>query len=926
MSHNITTKGNRNQGQQTVGLTKLIIMSSLALLISFSPETALACGNIISWDGESEVIEPIVDCADPFKVTNDPPSPYSLRINGTVVADGGSVAVSEVKTSDILVEGEPYLNQQDFYLYRYEAGNYQYVRQEAPVPTLNDYREFAVGYFTLASEVDFYINILREAQETGNTDQYFYDEYFVELIDEQTGETIYSRYNNFVAAADSYLYSLVPTIGVGTYTMVIEDSELIFSKRSILQYFKDLILPTTFAQTFRGPYIYTITFTLTEPIEEPPTGASSVLFLPGIMGSRLYEDGNFCDKGEAQYQLWFSSNECYQMRLTTKFTGQSNNPIYTKPGAAGILDETFGLNIYKSFISDLKDWKDEDIIDDYTVVPYDWRAELDNVLKSGTRDETGNIFAGEKTTIYEGNLYNLIKELADNSKNGKVTVVAHSNGGLVIKQLISNLKNTNDPLLDVIDNVILVAVPQLGAPNAAIGILHGEDLDPVMSQAVTRKLMNTMPFSHHLLPVTGYFDTVDTPVIAIEPGEATDLWINTYGGSISTQDDLQNFLSFDSGRDKPEFNDLEKPDVVDIYLLNYAKTTEVVQGNFVPTAGMKVYQIAGVGLETPTSLVYFSDKECTKRSFFLCTEYSPKISYRVEMTIDGDDTVPVPSALALAEDLKVNRMWLDFLTYNNESFINRQHKDFFEVPDVSNFVSNIIQATNTKTYDYLSDSVPELDEGERLVFQLHSPLDMLIESSDGKTVSSSTNEIEGSVYRRFGELQYISIPADENATLVLNGLAEGSFTLDIEEVAGEERTRHTYSAIPSSTSTQVTLEIDSSIVIENSILEIDYDGDGEEDVLYNTSGVVKEEVTYKDLYETINNLGLKRAPRMVLLELAKIAEKFHDKAVKNKRYLKLEKVSLGLLVKQVILFERIKLISLDQRREVEGVITKLLNK
>ncbi len=858
---------------QTIGLRELVKMSSLALLIFIIPILTQAqtaeCGDFIYMNDDMEERYPIEDCEDPFGLSYAGlVKDFNFTIDDNVLNEGEVREVASLPATIVLPQSE-ILSEYDnsyFVLYRHEEDDYRFVDED---------------YTNNPSEIIFTINA------TGT-------------------------------------YSIVTSFNMFPVLMLNEESWW----QKVLAKF----IPVAQAQYLPTPVMGLLTFTLTTPPPPPtPTGASSVLFLPGIMGSRLYEDGSFCEETITKHQLWFSFNECKQLRLTTKFTGQSNNPIYTKPGAPGILDETLTLNIYKKFISELEDWKDSEIIADYTVVPYDWRAELDNILKSGIREQVDKIFAGEEASIVAGNLYNLIEELAISSKNGKVTVVAHSNGGLVIKQLISNLKNTNDQLLDKIDNVILVAVPQLGAPNSAFGILHGEDLDPVMSQAVTRQLMNTMPFSHHLLPVNGYFDTVDNPLITIEPGDATNDWINNFEASISSQSDLHDFLSVDSGREKPAFADLAKPEIVDNYLLNYAKTAEVVQRNFAPTTDMKVYQIAGIGLETPSSLTYFSDQECTKRSFFLCTEYSPKISYRVNMTIDGDNTVPVPSALALEKDQQVEMWWLDLPSYNSaglfgSSNLNRKHKDIFEVPDVINFVFNTIQATNTLAYNYLSDTEPTLAEGERLVFQLHSPLDMSVVDSNGKVVSSSTIEIENSVYRRFGELQYLSIPADVNATLLLSGLAEGSFTLDIEEVAGEEIIRHTYSAIPSSTSTQVSLAIQTNVALGNALLEIDYNGDGEDDVLYSTAGIVTEEITYEDLFAVINHLGLKKAPKIVLLSLATVAEKFHDKAVKNSKYRKQEEATLNLLLKQVFLFEKIKLINKAQKDEIESVIIELLNK
>lgn len=57
----------------------------------------------------------------------------------------------------------------------------------------------------------------------------------------------------------------------------------------------------------------------------------------------------------------------------------------------------------------------------------------------------------------------------------------------------------------------MVAAPQVGTPDALIGLLHGSEIDPlgplgsIVSQETTRKLLNTMPFAYHLLPNSRYF-------------------------------------------------------------------------------------------------------------------------------------------------------------------------------------------------------------------------------------------------------------------------------------------------------------------------------------------------------------------------------------------------------------------------------------
>ena len=96
-----------------------LLLGATILLWAFSSSIALAqtpCGDITGPEqffihGPSTVIvtRPVVNCLDPFDVTTDPASPYTLLINGEAVPDGGTVAVVGGRTRDVAYEGQPTL-------------------------------------------------------------------------------------------------------------------------------------------------------------------------------------------------------------------------------------------------------------------------------------------------------------------------------------------------------------------------------------------------------------------------------------------------------------------------------------------------------------------------------------------------------------------------------------------------------------------------------------------------------------------------------------------------------------------------------------------------------------------------------------------------------------------------------------------------
>lgn len=693
---------------------------------------------------------------------------------------------------------------------------------------------------------------------------------------------------------------------------------------------------TTATSTDPGTGTTTATTTATStPPTATSTGASSVLFLPGIMGSHLYEQGQQCDDFGTEQQRWFSMNDCEQLRLLTDSEGESINDIYTKASSDSVIDEVLGQKLYKSFFIQLANWKAEGKINDYALVPYDWRLRLDDLLKAKVDPDTGEIRPNPSGTIEEGYLYQTLENLAASSSNGKVTVIAHSNGGLLAKTLLATLQEINDPLLSKVDNLILVASPQVGTPDTIMGMLHGSEIGlagTVVSEQTSRTLLNTMPFAFHLLPNESYFEstgvTVDSPVITFEQGTVTTPWINRFGQTISNATSMEAFMTIDSGRIRPETADLTKPEVVPKYLFdNYTKEIDELMNTWVPPQTMQVKEIAGVGVETLSGLEYFTDTECISRNFLLlfkCTAYGPKLGMRPVHSIDGDATVVAPSALAISGTFpNLDRRWLNLQKYNEQN-IDRHHKDIFEVEDINNFIFNTLFATSSQSYIYLTNAPANIIDGERLTFTLHSPLDLIVTDSRG-TLSSTTETIDGGIYRRYGEIQYISLPDNGvPVTVKLNGEATGSFTLEVATFNGSELgERHIYSAIPSSTSTKATLVIDTDLPIDKAPLTVDYDGNGTSEIIYDTNGEVVPIITYTTLIDTITALPIKSLYKKLLLENAKVAQQYDLKSRTNVKYKKLELLALEVLKQQVLLYERSKILTQNQRQELIKIIDEL---
>ncbi len=757
---------------------------------------------MIDYLNEEDVV--IENCSNPFGLESI--GGAEINVAGVLLSHNQTVTIEGEETDRYYPHNTPSSFSRER-IFRHEPNGYIEVNSEYHQFTEEDYWVAGEAFFGSREAADQYVRM-----EIG------------EDVDTEAPTWNWDVYTNFFDFYTAMYKGWRSPLSVGTYTAVFYESagSSMAPEDDFIDNIINWLVPTAYAQFYSEFPYTTITFTIANPVE--PTGPSSVLFLPGIMGSNLYEESDECNwfGGADEVKRWVSTFDCDVERLVMDENGVSINNLYTKT-EDGVVEDVFLVsNLYDSFIEELAELKDEDKIADYRAIPYDWRLRLSDILK--TVNTGGRITLDNEIDYKDGYIYKSLEALADASPSKKVVLVGHSNGGLVIKTLLATMKAEDDPLLDSIYKVVLVAVPQAGTPEAVVGMLHGVEIGKgfAVSLEQSRQLINTAPFGYHLLPSEDYFEMVETPIITIESGTSTDAWRGQFGAEIDTLIELKYFLEKESGRTTPAWEDTNIPATAYSGLINYANSAHGFMKDWKPEETL-VYEVAGTGVETPANITYFTDSHCARSAYqFMvteCVEFTSKLGYRINNVVDGDGTVVVPSALADGSE----KRYVDLFSYNDDE-IDREHKNIFEVPNVYQFVTNIIQGNNSTDYEYISDTKIEYEDKKRFVYQLHSPLDLYVVLSDGEVVGSSTSYLRGVQYYRYGEVQYLSIPESEtDYEIRLDGLATGSFTLDIEEYVGNAmQGRTTYSAIPSSTSTQVLLKVEED---EEVVLEIDYQGD-----------------------------------------------------------------------------------------------------
>ena len=606
----------------------------------------------------------------------------------------------------------------------------------------------------------------------------------------------------------------------------------------------------------------------------PPVPAeccSSVAFIPGIKATELYEGNS---------KRWLPGLFNFDGgRLVMNVSGESVNDITV---GDPIRNAYIFLEIYEDFFDFLDNLKSTNVIADWESLPYDWRYDAYDV-------------AAQDQRLTEDSLLNLadeIRDLAANSDTGKVTIIAHSNGGLVGKALVDEL-GTDAAL---IDRFVMVGTPQLGTPSAIGAMLHGEGqglpVDSVsfaMSKATAREVSENMPGAYGLLPLAEYFNIVDTasdPPVIFDDFADTVAFRDAYGDTIDTPAEMQSFLlGIGDGRAKPASVDTLTPTILNSILLSDALTTRNALESWTAPSGIEVIQIVGWGLDTPKALRYYQRCEAFAGCF---------MDTKPEFTSDGDRTVVSPSADAFND---AGTYFLNLSAFNAANGTSWTHANILAASSAQDLLNDIILEEERSALFVTIDKPSASDASKRLRVSVHSPTTLGVRAQGRFTgvvpnpdpssdIPVVVEEIPNSYYLELGNGKYVGFDVNGTHEIVLQGTGGGTFTLEIEEVdAGVVVNTAAYSDVPVSPTTVVKLGIQD---IENKgELELDEDGDGEVDeIIAPDDTELSLNELLAQLKEKVQGLDIKdKLKKNLLKKIENLEKKIEKKKEKNAKIL-----------------------------------------
>ncbi len=753
---------------------RLGLLSASAIVVSllyfFAPATAAACGSIIGSEDEwlggvSFGVQPISDCANPFAVT-DTGVRGRLLVQGSEVGDGGSAVVSADGTSDVRFEyrpsGDELYNIATWQLFRRDNDDYRYTPVFSRPLTLAEYREAAVAFLPAGSDVDRFIT----AYEQNDTTVFGDD------------PDLLARYDDLLDYFDTLPKKQPDTILPGSYVLVVRERYLTVSRRNPVWEF---FVPTAHAQGVIPDRVTTLHFTLVEETSAP-IGASSVLFLPGIQASRLYKGGLLGIEDQVWPPNSLFNNDVRALAMTN--SGLSVNTIYTRD----VIDSSVAIgSVYGGFLEFLEMQKMAPTlpIKEYLAFAYDWRFSVQDIVFSGTQYDTEL-----KAVIDE------LEDLAQGSYTGQVTVIAHSNGGLLAKAMLRELELRNQQAL--VDKVVFVGVPHLGTPKAIGTVLHGYDqtdkLGGIIIDAKTvREVVNTMLGVYGLLPSAEYFKHVSGPVVTFESGSATDPYRARYGDRLDTFATYRDFMIGADGFDRGLDTMVSNPVRAQARLFDQMLDQHVaLQDNWVAPSSTTVVEVVGIGLPTVSSLHYrnlpIRDCQPVGSGRVICRDGS-RLKPFANLSRLGDGTVMVASASGYAGPKQLYYVNLPVLNVDQrlQGRSAIEHYNLTEAEAVQAMLLQVLHGQTPTANEIVTTTPPPPVMDGFTIEVIDSPVRPVVTDAQGRVTGSEQRsgavvvraEIPGSQYFELGETKYVVMPTGVTRTTTLRGEGWGDYSLRV---------------------------------------------------------------------------------------------------------------------------------------------------
>ena len=500
-----------------------------------------------------------------------------------------------------------------------------------------------------------------------------------------------------------------------------------------------------------------------------------VILIPGIMGSYLNQD--FGDNSE----VWININHMIgsisddfldDLALLSDGTEDSNKPIQVgdiiRTITATIAGHDFVTHSFDGLIDELTSAGYTEGTDLF-VFPYDWRKS-----------------SADAAILLDSKIAAILSQTGAS----KVDIVAHSMGGLVAKDYIAHHG------AGLIDKLIFLGTPHLGAPKAYKVLTYGDDMGislfdgkiSFLKSSEVKYISQNMQGVFELLPSQKYITDVGPYVTNAKNNPVQDLDYTDTKDFMNTQ-----------GRN------------IAILILAESVHNDIDNLNL---SGTNVYNFAGCG-KTKTIGKIRVGKKRDWTHLGLTWKDDVNITYT-----NGDETVPLSSA--------------DSIDSSNKYFVkNISHMDIPSADGLKQDVLAILLGSALPSSSIiLSDEADCATSGHAV--SVHSPVTLdIYDSSGNHTGLNSDGDIEYGIptvsYDIFDDVKYAFLPDGQDYKIVNHATDTGGYSLVIDDVANNDDITNTFSwnLVPLQTlDTTAEINIGPSYPENEYVLKADENGDG----------------------------------------------------------------------------------------------------
>ncbi len=471
-----------------------------------------------------------------------------------------------------------------------------------------------------------------------------------------------------------------------------------------------------------------------------------VLIVPGLLGTEI-QDGN--------QTLWlnlgslltnaddsFMDGLGFNKDLSPIIPSLSTSDVIGKETIAGatVSDYTDGL---------ITEFQSQGYIENQNLFtfPYDWRYGASGKYPDGSTNET---LLAQK-----------IQAILTQTGSSKVDIVAHSEGGLIVKKYVMD-----NPTSNGIDKAVFVGVPNTGAPYAAKVLLQGDNfgisfLGFGLSSTEIKNISANMPTAYDLLPSQQYYNIKGSFVQVVQ--EAALDGSTPYSKKDLNYQDFTSFLTNDHGFNAQALTSAE------------ALHTAAFDNFDMRTAGVDVYSIDGCKTGTIGQIVEDRYTNAFGQNF---------VDYKRPTLVPGDKTVPLESSTNLPMD-------------DSKKFysLNADHGKMLSQDGSKEEIVNLLTGSSLPVNSkYITQDISQCDLNGKAI-SVFSPVNVFVTDQDGNQLGlnpdgSTFNQIPNADFEVFGDHKFLYLPTDagQTYTITMQGTATGTYTIDSQDIANSQVT------------------------------------------------------------------------------------------------------------------------------------------